>query len=326
MKNLLTVVSIALTLEFLAVPFAWAQPEGRVPRVAILTAGSPTEPVNSAFFDGMRDLGYIEGRTVVFERRFAEGSIERLALLAAQLVATRPDVIFAPVTPAALAARKATQIIPIVFAVSADPVGAGLVASLSRPGGNITGLTSLNAEMVGKRMELLKEVAPATSRVALVFNPDNAPDQLQLVALERAAVQLKITVIPIAVRKVEDYTAGFAEIKAKRADALMLVPSPLNIRFRGKILEFAARSRLPTMDAEEAAVRAGALMSYGTNWPDNYRRAAQLVAKILKGTKPGDLPVEQPVKFELIINLRTAAGLGLTIPQSVLLRVDQVIR
>lgn len=273
----------------------------------------------------MRELGYVEGRTVVFERGFAEGSIERLSALAAQVIATRPDVIFAPVTPAALAARKVTPTIPIVFAVSADPVGAGLVASLSRPGGNVTGIASMNVEMIGKRVQLLKEIAPRISRAALLFNPDNAPDRLQFTELERAAIELGITVIPIAVRRAEDYSPGFADATAKRAEALILIPSPLNIQFRGRIFDFAVRSRLPTVDAEEAAAHAGALLSYGPSWPDNFRRAAQIVDRILKGAKPGDLPVEQPTTFVLVINRRTANALDLTIPPSMLLRADQVI-
>jgi putative ABC transport system substrate-binding protein len=273
----------------------------------------------------MRELGYIEGRTVVFERRFAGGRIQDLPSLAAQLVATRPDVIFAPVTPAALAARKATQTIPIVFAVSADPVGAGLVASLPKPGGNATGLTSMNAELVAKRLELLKAVAPRTTRVAVFANPDNVPDRQQLEALGRIAAELKVTIVPMPVRTGEDYARAFADLSAQRADAIMILPNPLNILFRTRIIEAAARSTLPTMDAEDRGAREGALMSYGPSWADNFRQAAEIVDRILKGARARDLPVEQPTKFELIVNLKTARALGLTIPPSVLLRADQVI-
>ena len=318
-----------LLLAFAAVVFAaalpvHAQPADGVHRVAVLIAGSVSDPENAAFFDGMRTLGYVEGVNVFFERRFANGNIERLPALATELVATQPYVIFAPVTPAALAARKATRDIPIVFALTADPIGSGLAATLPRPGGNATGLTSLNAELAGKRMQLLKELSPRIARAAFLYNPDNSPDQLQLAALERAAVPLGITVVRLGVRKAQDYDSAFAEAKAKRADALMIVPSPLNIRFRARILEFAAKGRLPTMEAQSASQN-HALISYATSRPDNFRRAAVYVDKILKGAKPGDLPIEQPTKFELMVNLKTAKALGLTIPESILFRADKVI-
>jgi ABC-type uncharacterized transport system substrate-binding protein len=304
---------------------AGAQQAGRIVRVGILAAGSVSEAPNAAFFDRMRELGYIEGRTVVFERRFADGKIEQLSTLAAQLVTLKPDIIFAPVTPAALAARKATETIPIVFAVSADPVGAGLAVSLRQPRGNVTGVTSMNTELVGKRVSLLKEMAPRIARVALFFNPDNVPDRQQLSALNEAASQVGVAVIPIAIRAAHDYAPAFNSVEAQNADAIMIVPSPLNIRFRSRIVDFALRSRRPTMDAEARGAREGALMSYGPSWADNFRQAAELVDKILKGAKPADLPVEQPSKFELVINLKTAKALRLTIPPSLLARADQVI-
>ena len=302
-----------------------AQSSGRARRVAILIAGSVSDSANAAFLDGMKSLGYTEGVNVLFERRFADGKIERLAALATELVATKPDVIFAPVTPAAVAARAATKEIPIVFAVAADPVGSGLAASLPRPGSNATGLTSLNVELVGKRMQLLKELSPRIARAAILFNPDNSPDQLQLAALERAATPLGITVIRIGVRKAEDFDSAFSEATAKRVDALMIIPSPLNIRFRARILDFAAKLRLPTMDAQESAAEDGALISYSISWRDNFRRAAIYVDKILKGAKPADLPIEQPTHLELVVNLKTAKALGLAIPPSILLRADRVI-
>jgi putative tryptophan/tyrosine transport system substrate-binding protein len=291
----------------------------------MLLAGSATDPANSAFLEGMRNLGYVDGVNTVFERRFADGKIERLPALATQLVASKPHVIFAPVTPAALAARGATKEIPIVFAIAADPVGSGLAATLSRPGYNATGLTSLNVELIGKRMQLLKELSPRIARVAIVFNPNNSPDRLQLAELERAAAPLGITVIRVAVRNAEDYDAAFSMAGAKQADALMVIPNPLNIRFRARILDHAAKLRIPTMDAQESASQEGALISYSISWPDNFRRAAAYVDKILKGAKPGDLPIEQPTKLELVINLKTARALGIDIPRSVLLRADQVI-
>jgi len=326
MMALRLVVMVSLALALLSRPLSpEAQAAGRPPRVAILAGGTSTEPVTTAFLRGMEDLGYVEGRTVVFERRFAEGHIERLPGLAAQLVAVQPDVIYAPVTPAALAARQATRSIPIVFAVSADPIGAGLVASLARPGGNVTGLTSLNAEMTGKRLQLLREVAPRTIRIALLFNPDNAPDRSQLIMLESAGAQLGLTVIRVAVRKAEEYQTGFARARADRAEAIMIVPNPLNIRSRDRILDFAVRNGWPTIEAESDGARQGILLSYGPSWADSARRAAGLVDKILKGAKPGDLPVEQPTKFELVVNLKTAKSLGLTVPPAVLALADEVI-
>jgi putative ABC transport system substrate-binding protein len=317
-----TVVAVLLLLASLV---GEAQQVGKVPRVGVLAAGSPAEAPNTAFFDRMRELGYVEGRTVVFERRFAAGRIEDLPALAVQLVTTKPDVIFAPVTPAALAARKATQTIPIVFAVSADPVGAGLVTSLPQPGGNVTGLMSMNAELAAKRMELLKEVAPRTSRIAVFLNPDNVPDRQQLTALNRAATDLRVVIVPIAIRGPDDFTRAFTNTRAQGTDAIMIIPSPLNIQFRTRIFEFAVRSGLPTIDAEDRGAWEGALMSYGPSWVDNFRRAADLVDRILKGARPRDLPVEQPTKFELVINMKTAKTLGLSVPPSLMLRADQII-
>src|SRR5437870_4732603 len=243
-------LTVVLTLGLILAPLAAeAQLAGKVPRVGILAGGSAAEAPNTSFFDRMRELGYIEGRTVAYERRFADGRIDDLPTLAAQLMTTKPDVIFAPVTPAALAARQATQTIPIVFAVSADPVGAGLVTSLRQPGGNVTGLSSMNTELVAKRMQLLKDAAPRISRVALFWNPDNVPDRQQLNALSEVAPKLGLAVIPIVVRTADDYELGFADARAKNADAVMIIPSPLTIQSRRKILDFAVRGRLPTLDA-----------------------------------------------------------------------------
>jgi len=320
-------LTVVLTLGLILAPLAAeAQLAGKVPRVGILAGGSAAEAPNTSFFDRMRELGYIEGRTVAYERRFADGRIDDLPTLAAQLMTTKPDVIFAPVTPAALAARQATQTIPIVFAVSADPVGAGLVTSLRQPGGNVTGLSSMNTELVAKRMQLLKDAAPRISRVALFWNPDNVPDRQQLNALSEVAPKLGLAVIPIVVRTADDYELGFADARAKNADAVMIIPSPLTIQSRRKILDFAVRGRLPTIDAEDRGARIGALMSYGPSWGASFRQAAELVDRILKGARPRDLPVEQPTKFELVINLKTAKALGLTIPQSLLLRADEIIQ
>jgi putative ABC transport system substrate-binding protein len=291
----------------------------------MLIAGSASDPANGAFVQGMRERGYIEGKNVVFDRRFADGRIERLPAMAVELVAAKADVIFAPVTPAALAARRATREIPIVFAVSADPVGSGLAATLARPGGNVTGLTSLNVELVGKRMELLKELSPRISRVAILFNPDNSPDRLQLAALEQAATPLGISVIRLPARTADGLQAVLGTARKERAEALMVIPSPLNLRLRPRVLDYAIKNRLPTMEAEETAAPAGALLSYSISWSDNFRRAANYVDRILKGAKPSDLPIEQPTRLELVINLKTAKAIGLTVPRGLMLRVDRVI-
>ena len=320
-------LAVVLALNLGLVPRAAEAEQGRkVYRIGILAAGSAEEAPTIAFFDRMRELGYVEGQTVVFNRQFAAGKIEQLATLAAQIVAANPDVIFAPVTPAALAAGKLTKTIPIVFAVSADPIGAGLAASFRQPGGNITGITSMNAELAAKRVELLREAAPRISRIAVFSNLDNVPDRQQVDTLRNTGAKIGVAIVPIDVRTANDYRMAFERAEAQSADAIMIIPSPLNIRFRSRIVEFATRRRQPTMDAEDRGPREGALMSYGPSWDSNFRQAADLVDKILKGAKPVDLPVEQPTKFELVINLKTAKALGLAIPETLLATADEVIQ
>jgi len=316
---------VAVAILIAAPLVAEAQPAQRLSRVGVLAAGSAEEATNVAFFERMRELGYVEGQTVVFDRRFATGRIEQLSAFATQIVAANPDVIFAPVTPAALAARKVTKTIPIVFAVSADPIDAGLVTSLREPGGNITGIINMNVELAAKRLELLRQVAPRISRIAVFSNLDNVPDRQQVNALRDTAAKVAVAIVPIDVRTENDYNIAFERPETQSAHAIMILPSPLNIRFRSRIIEFAARHHQPTMDAEDRGPREGAFMSYGPNWASNFRQAADLVHRILKGAKPADLPVEQPTKIELVINMKTAKALGLTIPPSLLLRADQVI-
>jgi len=316
---------VAVAILIAAPLVAEAQPAQRLSRVGVLAAGSAEEATNVAFFERMRELGYVEGQTVVFDRRFATGRIEQLSAFATQIVAANPDVIFAPVTPAALAARKVTKTIPIVFAVSADPIDAGLVTSLREPGGNITGIISMNVELAAKRLELLRQVAPRISRIAVFSNLDNVPDRQQVNALRDTAAKVAVAIVPIDVRTENDYNIAFERPETQSAHAIMILPSPLNIRFRSRIIEFAARHHQPTMDAEDRGPREGAFMSYGPNWASNFRQAADLVHRILKGAKPADLPVEQPTKIELVINMKTAKALGLTMPPSLLLRADQVI-
>ncbi|PYO04124.1 MAG: ABC transporter substrate-binding protein [Candidatus Rokuibacteriota bacterium] len=316
---------VAVAILIAAPLVAEAQPAQRLSRVGVLAAGSAEEATNVAFFERMRELGYVEGQTVVFDRRFATGRIEQLSAFATQIVAANPDVIFAPVTPAALAARKVTKTIPIVFAVSADPIDAGLVTSLREPGGNITGIINMNVELAAKRLELLRQVAPRISRIAVFSNLDNVPDRQQVNALRDTAAKVAVAIVPIDVRTENDYNIAFERPETQSAHAIMILPSPLNIRFRSRIIEFAARHHQPTMDAEDRGPREGAFMSYGPNWASNFRQAADLVHRILKGAKPADLPVEQPTKIELVINMKTAKALGLTMPPSLLLRADQVI-
>jgi putative ABC transport system substrate-binding protein len=285
----------AVTGGLLAAPLAEAQRVGRVPRIGILAPGRPPLEQFDAFRQGLRDLGYTEGQTIILEPRWDEGSTARHASLVADLVRLTVDIIVAGTTPTAVAAQKATRTIPIVMAAIADPVGAGLIASLARPGGNITGMSLISAELSRKRIGLLKEAIPSVSRVAVLWNPMN-PN-----------------------------TAAFQSAVKGGAQALVTSQDVLFTLQRARIAEIARRRRIPTMSGESGFAAAGGLMNYGPNIADSWRRAATFVDKILKGAKPGDLPVEQPEKFELVINLQTAKILGLTIPQSLLLRADQVI-
>ncbi len=272
----------------LAVPLAVeAQQVGRVPRIGVLAPGSPPLEQFEALREGLRDLGYTEGQTIMLEPRWDEGSTARHASLVADLVRLKVDIIVAGTTPTALAAQKATRTIPIVMAAIADPVGAGLVTSLARPGGNTTGMSLISAELRGKRIGILKEGTPSVSRVAVLWNPMN-PN-----------------------------TEGLLRDTKSAAESLGLQ--------RARIAEIARKRRIPTMSGETGFAAAGGLMNYGPNITDSWRRSAVYVDRILKGAQPGDLPIEQPTKFELVINLKTAKTLGLTFPQSLLLRADQVI-
>ncbi|HEV2055925.1 MAG TPA: ABC transporter substrate-binding protein [Methylomirabilota bacterium] len=317
-----------LTLGTLALPLAAeAQQEGKVPRIGFLFYGSPgPSPELDAFRQGLRELGCIEGQNIAIEVRFASGRVERLPELAAELVRLKVDVIVTPGTPPSLAAKQATSTIPIVFAGVADAIGAGLVANFARPGGNITGLTGISAELGGKRLELLKEVAPKASRVAVLYNPADRSNVLVLKELQESAPALRLTLQPLAVRGPGEFEGAFVAMSRKRAHALFGAAGILTTEHRKAIVDLAAKSRIPAMWGERQFVEAGGLMSYAVNFYDQLRRAATYVDKILKGAKPADLPVEQPTKFELVINLKTAKALGLTIPPSLLLRADEVIQ
>ncbi len=315
-----------------AAPFAAeAQQAAKIARIGYLaTNGAASPHLREAFLQGLRDLGYVEGRNLVIEYRDAEGKVERLPALAAELVALKVDVIVTEggSTVAPLAAKQATRTLPIVFA-AADPVGSGLVTSLSKPGGNVTGLSNLTAELVGKRLELLTQAVPGVSRVAVLWQPGAAGERTEkemLTGAEVAARGLGVRLQFVEARDPADFDRAFSDMTRARAGALTVLPSNMFLREHRRLVDLAARHRLPAVYGLREFVDAGGLMSYGASLTDSCRRAATYVDKILKGAKPGDLPVEQPTKFELIINLKTAKDLGLTIPQSVLARADEVIQ
>jgi putative ABC transport system substrate-binding protein len=307
---------------------AEAQQTAKVARIGYLSndlAGSPHLP--EAFRQGLRDLGYVEGRNVVIEYRDVEGKLERYPALAAELVALKVDVIVALGYPGTLAAKNATNTIPIIMVAVADPVRIGLIASLVRPGGNITGLTLLaGTEIVGKHLELLKEAVPNLSRVAVLWNPANPMHVLRLREVEVAGRSLRVQLQILKAQGPEEFDSAFAAMTRERAGALYVVGDPMLRQHRRRLAELAAKSRLPAVYELKDHVEAGGLMAYGPSILDMYWRAATYVDKILKGAKPADLPVEQPTKFELVINMKTAKALGLTIPQSLLLRADQIIQ
>ena len=279
-----------------------------------------------AFQQGLNELGYTEGKNIVIEYRYADGKADRLPALAVELVRLKLDVIVATTTPSVLAVKKASATIPIVFVSVADPVASGLVASLARPGGNITGLTILAPELSGKRLELLKEAVPKATRVAFLWNSANPAQGLLWKESQAAAQELRLQLQSLEVRSSNDFENTFEAALRERAQALITAPEPLINTHLKRIVEFAAKNRLPAMYVGLEVVDAGGLMSYAPDYTHQYRRAATYVDKILKGAKPGDLPIEQPTKFEFVINLKTAKQIGLTIPQSILYRADKVIK
>ena len=312
-----------LSASLLAAPLtANAQPAGKVARLGVLLFGG-SDPNLEAFRRGLREAGYLEGGNLVVEYRSAEGNAGRLAELAAELVRLRPDVIFALGGDVAPFAKRATQTIPIVMANSADPVKGGLVASLARPGGNVTGVTLLSADLAGKRLQFLKEIAPAVSRVGLLWNPDHADDEMD--ESKAVARGLGIHILSLAARGPSDFEGVFQAAAREHVEAVVVVSSRQMTLQRARILDFAARSKFPLVCGWGPWAQGGALLSYGPDLNLIIRRAAIHVDKILKGAKPADLPVEQPTKFELVLNLRTAKALGLTIPTSLRQQADQVI-
>ena len=309
---------------------AEAQQAAKVARIGLLATNRAVAPRHvDAFLQGLRDLGYVEGRNLVIEYRDAEGKLERLPTLAAELVALKVDVIVAATTPGALAAKQATNTVPIVFAVAADPVTDGLVASLARPGGNVTGSSYLGTDLIGKLLELLKQAVPGVVRVAVLRQPSFVPERTEKdiqKGAEVAARALGLQLHFVEARGPDDFERAFLDMTKARAGALMALGGNMFFSERRRLVNLAATNRLPGVYGLREYVDAGGLMSYGANQVDLFRSAATYVDKILKGAKPGDLPVEQPTKFELVINLRTAKALGLTIPQSVLGRADEVIQ
>ena len=305
-------------------------PEGRkVTRIGVLSPFSPSDgaaPSFNVFKDTLRELGHVEGGNLAFEYRWADGKYDRLPALAAELAQSKVDVVVSAwSTPAALAAKRATSTIPIVFVGVGDAVGVGLVASLARPGGNVTGSTFLSEETVGKLLQLLKEVVPRASRVATVFNPSNPVYASMLKDLESMARQLQLQVVRLGVQGPGDVEAVFDAVKRERLDGLVVMRDFVLITHRERIVELAAKHRLPVMYGMREFVSAGGLMSFEPSLSELYHRAAGLVHKVLKGAQPAELPVEQSSRFELVVNLKTAKALGLTFPEPVLLRADQVI-
>jgi len=323
MRPKLLVWLLATVLLITAPPAAAQQPK-KVPKIAFLAGGSRAADslLLEAFWRRMNELGYIEGKNIAAEYRFAEGAPERLPNFARELVRLNVDIIVAPGSRTR-AAKKATDTIPIVITYG-DPVGQGLVASLAHPGGNVTGLSGFISELGGKQLELLKEAFPKISRVAVLWWTD--PNALMLEDMKLAAGASRVTLQPLELRSVNDFEPAFSVIKKEHANALIALRNPLTATHRTRIVDFAVKSRLPAIYTDGEFVEAGGLMSYGVNVPDLWGRAALYVDKILKGAKPADLPVEQPTKFEFIINLKAARQIGVTIPPNVLARADRVIR
>ncbi|TMA07033.1 MAG: ABC transporter substrate-binding protein [Deltaproteobacteria bacterium] len=320
---------LALGAMLLALSFpANAQQPKKVGRIGYLAAGTPSAraPYTEAFRQGLRDLGYIEGQNIAIEYRYAQEKLDRQPALAAELVSLKVDVILTAGASGTRSAREATNTIPIIMAQDPDPVGNGFVTSLARPGGNITGLSSLVAELGGKRLELLREVVPRLSRVAVLGTSTNPANAQQLREAELAAGPIGVRLQFLDVLDPKDIETGFRAATKGRADAVLVFGGPFFIPRRTKIAELAIKSRLPAIYNRSEFVEAGGLMTYGASIPDLYRRAATYVDKILKGTKPADLPVQQPIKFEFVINLKAAKQIGLTIPPNVLARADRVIR
>ena len=323
-REFITLIGGAASLPLVA----RAQPAGRVYRVGYLAIASREQSLHliKAFEEGLRSLGYRVGDNVAIEYRFADSQLERLPALASDLVRLGVDIIVTGTNPNTVAAMTATTTIPIVMASSADPVSAGLVASLARPGGNVTGIAQdTGGEQHAKRVELLKDTLPNLSRVGILWNPDFAPNQDRLTSIREAAPALGLTLVPVEARGLDALEQAFATMVRERAQAFVVLGEPVLFNCRGQIAVMAVRNRLPAISAVREYVEAGLLLSYGIDLPDQFRRSAAFVDKIFKGAKPADLPVEQPTKFEMVVNLKTAKALGIDVPPTLLARADEVI-
>ena len=324
--GLAVVLALSLTIPTLA---AKAQGTAKKAHVGVLLL-TPRAGAGGAYIEalrgGLRELGYVEGQNLLLEIRSAEGRPDRLPGLAAEILSTRPDVLVTAGSEAILTLKRATDVIPIIMATVMDPVALGITPSLAKPGGNLTGLAILSLELTSKRLQLLKEAFPRLSRVAVLWNPDNLGNALVLKEVETAAQALGLSWQEFAVPRPDKLVGAFEAIVGAQCNGILAIEDSVLFSHLNRIVESAARNRLPAMYAFRQFADAGGLMSYGPNTPDSFRRAAVYVDKILKGAKPADLPIEQPTKFELVINLKTAKTLGLTIPQSILVRADEIIQ
>jgi putative ABC transport system substrate-binding protein len=325
MERIFRLIAIAVTLV-VCEAIAQAQQPKKAHRIGILSGASEVPQISGAFHQRLHELGYVEGKNVSFERRYADGNIDRLPQFASELVALKVDVIVTGGTPAAVAAKKATTAIPIVMLNVADPVATGLVASLARPGANITGSSSLAVDLSGKRLELLKEAFPKLNRVAVVWNSEDRGMTLISKQIQAAAPPLGLTIQRLGMRDPNDLDSALVKMSQDRPDGLFTIADRLTALHEKQLLDFAVKNKLPTMCEDEVFVTTGWLMAYGPDRPGFWRRAATYVDKILKGAKPAELPVEQPTKFEFVVNLKTAKQIGLSIPPNVLARADKIIK
>jgi putative ABC transport system substrate-binding protein len=326
--NRRTFLSVLVSATVVPPLIAEAQQSGKVPRIGFLGNSTAALEANliGPFREGLHDHGYVEGRNLVVEYRWAEGEYGRFPALIAELLALKVAVIVTAGTPAALAVKKATRSVPLVMIAVGDPVGTGIVPSLSQPGGNITGVTSIAPEMEGKRLELLREVVPSVSSIAVLWNAANPIQVIQEKQVRASAHVLKMKVLSRPVHTKEEIDEALGTIVRERPDALLVLADRLLLHHRAYLMDFAIHQRLPGVHAYRELIEAGGLMSYGPSYEDMHRRAAYFIDRVLKGANPGDLPVERPSKYDLVINLKTAKALGVTIPQSVLLRATEVIQ
>jgi len=319
-------IIVTFALSLLGMPLAaQAQRPGKIPRIGLLYTSAAADSLGEAFVQGLRDLGYMEGKNIVLEYRFAAGQFERLPALAAELVQLPVDVLIAP-GACALAAKHATATIPIVFPVFADPVGEGLVTSLAQPGGNVTGLSMMSTDLVAKRLELLTAVVPGLRRLAVLWNAGRPAFMRQIQELQAASAKQGIPLAVLEVRSPQEFDRAFRTMGEQDVGAAIMLDDGMFYDARTRLATLAAQHQIPAMYGHRAYVEAGGLLSYGPNFPELFRRAATYVDKILKGAKPGDLPVEQPTTFELVINLKTAQALSLTIPPLLLFQADEVLK